>query len=204
MRRTIACVLGLLLLAGIAPGASGKTGVHGSAGRVAFAGWWRHSGDTGHLYYLDVSDWAFADADRPHAMRAYFSSVPCAVNERGRPAKCHHDASTFERVKVQSLEIDPVLMSAHAILRRGRQRAELTWTGKGNYNQPFVFQSVSEYLFPPYFVGASAWADVISVRRASVKGKVFDLDFSRKEFGQGALVDFVEGGASACSGSFFC
>jgi hypothetical protein len=204
MRRTIACVLGLLLIAAVAPGAAGKTGAHAETAQGAAAGWWRHSGDHGHLYYLDVYQWTSADGDHPQLTRAFFGQIPCGVSDRGRPAHCDYRSADYDRVKVQRFEIDPLLNSSHAVLRRGKQRAELTWKGYGAYSEPFVWQGAGEYLFPPSYVGVSAFGAVISTREARVKGRVFDFGFSRKELDDSGMVTFTDAGAQACTSSFFC
>jgi hypothetical protein len=204
MRRMLACVLGLLLLASLGQTAAAKTGAEAETARGAGAVWWRHSGSSGTLYYFDVYDFTSTEEDAPQKFGAFLQQVPCEVGRRGRPDNCDYRAAAFDRVKVDSFEIDPALMSAHALVHLGNRRGEVTWTGQGDYGDPIVFESVNQFLFPPYFVGAGAFAAVIEGRDASARGDLFGLHLTRREFKDAGMATFVYGSARACTGAFFC
>ena len=204
MRRIFVCLLGLLMLPVFGQVAAADVEAGADAIRGASATWWVRHADTGKFYFVDVSSWSSTDADHPGGQRAYFGMIPCTVNQKGRPAKCDFHRSNYDRVKIESFSFDALMGSAHAVLRRGHSKANLTWTGKGTYSEPFLWQSVSEYMFGPSFAGIFANATLIEARRAPVEGKVFDLGLTRRDRAGSSLATYASGGASACTETFFC
>ena len=204
MRRTIVCLLGLLMLPVIGQSASADVDGGAEVIHAVSAAWWTHSGDTGTYYFVDVAGWASTDTDHPQRERATLMQFDCTVTSKGKPHKCDYRNAHFERLRIQDFTFDLLLGSAHAVLRRGGSTANLTWTGKGGYYQPFVWQSVNEYMFGPSFVGAGATAMLIEARNARVEGRVFDLGLTHKESRGGSLADYAIAGAHACTENYFC
>jgi hypothetical protein len=170
----------------------------------ASAAWWVHHGDSGTYYFVDVYSSYSSGPGRVDRQGAHLGEISCTVNAKGHPKECDFRHAKFDRVKVVRFSTDLTLGSAHAILRRGSSKADLTWTGKGNYSQPFLFQNVSEYMFGPEFAGVFANATVIEARRAPVEGRVFDLGLTRKDRAGSSLATYVSAGGSACTETFFC
>ena len=203
MRRILGGLLSFLLIGGLVPGAAAQTHAGAEVARGASALWWRHNGDTGTLYFLDVYEFTGTDT-RPHMLRGFVGTIPCEVGRRNRPSDCHHRKAEYDRVKVNSFEIDPLLGSAHAVVQKGDRVGEVAWTGRGDFNQPFLWQSVNEFADPPYFAHLSAGVAAFVGRDASARGDLFGLDLKRREFLDAGLVNFLYGGASVCAGGPWC
>ena len=156
MRRIVAGLLCFLLVGAWGHAATARTGAGAEALRGAGASWWSHDGESGTLYFLDVYDITGTYRADPHQARAYFGAVACDVGNRDRPRNCDWRHADFSRVKVVSFEIDPVMQSAHAVVRLGNRRGEVTWTGQGEYNRPFLWEHASEFADPPHFAQVGA------------------------------------------------
>jgi hypothetical protein len=204
MRRTIVCLLGLLMLPVFGQSAAADVSGGAEIMRSAYASWWRQSGNTGAYYFIDVYGWASSNPNRPAGQRAYLAKLSCEVNSKDKPRKCDFRHMEIERLKIKSFSFDPALGSAHAVLRRGHSKANISWTGKGQYSEPFIWQGISEYMFGPSFAGAGANAMLAEGRRASTEGRVFDLGLTRKNRAGGGLADYAIAGAYACTENFFC
>jgi hypothetical protein len=203
MRRMVASLVAFLLIGGLVPAAA-QTPAGAELVRGAGAMWWRHDGNTGTLYFVDVYEYTGTYFGDPHATRGFFGTMPCEVGRRNRPADCHFRKAEFRRVKVSSFEIDPLLDSAHAVVRFGDRRGEVTWSGRGDYNPPFMWESVNQFADPPYFAALSASAAVYFGRDASARGDLFGLGLTRKEFLDAGMGNFVFGGAGLCAGGPWC
>ena len=204
MRRIVASVLCFLVLASAGGAAAAPVDAGGETIMGAGSVWWRHGATKGTIYYLDVYDFVGTYARSPHAVRGYFAKISCEVGRRNRPDDCDFRHSTYTRVKVDSLEIDPLMNSAHAVVHLGDRRGEVTWTGHGDYNEPFLWESFGQLFAPPYF--GHVYANVIAFtgRDAGARGDIFGLDLKRSEFMDAGLADILFASAGACITGPWC
>jgi hypothetical protein len=172
--------------------------------RGAAAAWWRHDGGHGTFYFIDVYDWTGTYTNRPTTLRGYFGAMPCDVGRHGRPVDCRWRQTEYHRVKVDSFEIDPLMSSAHALVHYGDKRGEVSWTGRGDYHQPFIWQSLGQLFVPPYWAHAYANATVFMGRGARATGDLFGLRLKRSEFRGASMIDLVFAGAGACLTGPWC
>jgi hypothetical protein len=204
MRRAIAVSLCLLVLTAAGGSAVAKynTGAEGVMG--AGASWWRHGNTHGTLYFVDVYDSAGTYGNKPRSYRAWYGEIPCDVGRRDRPVDCNWRKASYHRVKVDSFEIDPLLNTAHVTLHYGDKRGEVTWTGHGDYSDPFFWQSFGEQFAPPYFSHVYASVMAYTGRDAGARGDLFGLDLKRSEFRDAGMADIVYASAGACLSGPFC
>ena len=204
MRRTIASFLCLLMLASVGGSAAAQGGAGAEVVTGAGAYWWRHGPSHGTVYLIDVYQSA-GTYDNRTGYRAFFASIPCDVGgRRNRPVDCKFRRADYRRVKVDSFEIDPLLNSAHVVVHDGDRRGEVTWTGRGDYHEPFLWQSAGDFIAPPYFMHVHASAIAFIGRDAKASGDLFGLDLKRGEFLDAGMSDIVFGGASVCLNSPWC
>lgn len=198
MRRIVAGFVCLLVLGGAVGGAAAKSGGGAEAVRGAGALWWQHGEKTGTLYFLDVYDALGTYSERPASYRAFFGAIPCKVGRRDRPTGCNWRLTNVRRVRVDSLEIDPLMNSARAVVYSGGKRGVVNWTGRGDYGQPFLWQSVGQFFAPPHFAQAHASVIAYMGRSARARGDLFGLDLKRSEFRGAGMYDIVYANANAC------
>ena len=204
MRRTIASVLCLLMLATVGGMTTASANVGGELSRGAGAYWWRHGATHGTLYFFDVYESIGTYGNQPQVDRGFFGSMPCDVGRRNRPVDCKWRQTSFQRIKVDSFDIDPLMNSAHVIVHDGDRRGELTWTGRGDYHEPFLWQSAGDFLAPPYLMHAYAHVIAYTGRNAKVTGDLFGLDLKRGEVMGAGMANVVSGGVSTCFNGPWC
>jgi hypothetical protein len=204
MRRTIAGVLCLLVLTATGGGAAANPSGGAEAVMGASAAWWRHGATHGTLYYLDVYDFAGTWTNRVTAYRGYFVGIPCEVGKKNRATDCKWRRADVQRVTVDSFEADPLMNSAHAVVHRGNKRGEITWTGRGDYSRPFLWESIGQTFFPPYFGHIYAHVLAMTGRNATARGDLFGLGLKRGEFRGAGLFDMVYASGGACLTGPWC
>jgi hypothetical protein len=203
MRRTIAAFLCLLVLAA-AGGTAAAQGAGTEMVRGAGAYWWQHGASEGTLYLIDVYESVGTFDNDPHGYRAFFGAIPCEVGRRNRPVECKFRRADYQRVKVDSFEIDPLLNSAHVVVHKNGRRGEVTWTGRGDYSEPFIWQSAGDMFAPPYFMHAYAHVMAHTGRDAKATGDLFGLGLTRGQFVDAGMADIVYASAAACLSGPWC
>lgn len=183
VRRALAGFIGLVVSAMGASGAIAQPVMDEetatAAGRSAEALWWDADGRRITYYSLGVSEMFAESPDRPVEYSARLQITPCKRDEV-YGVECDYAAETTDRLDVISFEMDPLLISARAVLELDGRRGEVTWAGQGDRSPPIGYYG-DESIYPLDYIAVSNSAWVSSERDATARGDLFDLEAAESE-----------------------
>jgi hypothetical protein len=177
----VAVLIAVLLLEANAAIASIKgTGARTSQNRGVGVTWWTHDDSAGELHYLSASLSSRPEKTEVDRERIFYTTIPCKVGRRGRPTDCDFRDNVNQKLKILTLEIDPLLRSAHLVAHHSSGLTNLRFEGRGDY-EPFAAHYLSEFVLPPDFVHASTGAWGYVFRSARVDGRVLGRRLGRAD-----------------------
>jgi hypothetical protein len=159
--------------------------------------WVKIRGNVETYYGLYLAELFAEPGEAPHKYVAWFRATACRIPEQEyREGRCVDEVD--HRVNVVSFEMDPLLMSAHAVLEWKGERSEVTWTGDAETDGRPAGSNSNHSMYVPERtdVFASAWVSVD--REAKASGDLFGVQLHEDEVDWGYMTETVWGDQWVC------
>lgn len=200
MRRAVAALLGVLV-AGAAAGSAAAQVEHTTftnVSRGVSAIWMQEKGDQVTYYGLSVYELVAEKAARPHGYETRYSVAVC---ERLKGGSLDCDYPVSARPKVAAFQMDPLLLTAQAVVELPGRSAEITWRGGDTRGSPARTYSW-QHVYPPGEIEAFTSASGSLIREAVATGDLFGRSMDQSASAEMAQYASVQN--SVCVGLSVC
>ena len=181
-----------------AAGPDAEQKVESGAGRSVQATWWEKEGGRIRYHSLSVVELPPDSEDPLIRYRGSLDILECEA----RYHECDYADEVHRRLKVVSFEMDPLVMSARAVVELDGRRGDLTWTGTGEPGDPVGSSNYESIDVNRAYVDGSA--SVSRSREASAEGRVFGSRLAPGEINYAWMSESGYADAWACASLETC